>query len=397
MRKHAGRSCRAAPSAGDRTRLSGAAVERATLRDFDELLALMDRSFRYQNPQHIPFRKLLPDLYPRTDEAAACHRVIRRNGRPVASLGIYPLDLQMGRVRLRVGGIGAVCTDPQHRGRGYMSCLVQAAKREMTNEGYALSWLSGDRTRYAHFGWEKAGTAPHVAISDRGLGRPSPAWEGAPFHPGRDDPADILAARRQLAWKGLADEQTLLAKFRRPHVEVWQARRHGAFAYAVFQCRDRRIVEWGGDPEGVHALAAWRIAAQGVWWAALPPERDAYFDVFLARAEDVAYRLDNLAVLDLPNLLRAYADVLASRWPARRALRLIMRTGHGRSVATVRGQGVVVAGGRAELDLELDEREMARFLFGPLRPSVQVGLPAHAQWLDQVFPLPFYLPYLWRV
>ncbi|MBN1269202.1 MAG: GNAT family N-acetyltransferase [Kiritimatiellae bacterium] len=382
-----------------RTGSADVKIEEATRNDFDELIALMDRSFAYRKPDQIPFRKLFPDLYQPTAESVECHRVIRVNGRMAASLGIYPLDLQMDRVRLRVGGIGAVSTDPRHRGKGCMSRLLEAAKTEMANEGYALSWLSGDRSRYARFGWERAGSAPHVGLYRRKKQRPVGDWKVARFRPGRSDCARLLGARRARKWKGLCDEATLLLKFQRLNTEVWEARRGERYAYCVFQTWGKRLAEWGGDSGGIDAILDRRIVGEGAWWAGLPPLRDEYTDFFLSCAEDVAHHLDNLAILDLEGVLCAYEKYLQACWPGDQSLALSIIRGKtsGMSRVTVASGRAGGAKGGVDVSIKLDELRMVRFLFGPARPSLLLKLPQRAAWLDQVFPLPFYMPYLWRV
>jgi len=47
--------------------------------------------------------------------------------------------------------------------------------------------------------------------------------------------------------------------------------------------------------------------------------------------------------------------------------------------------------------IRLGRLGMTRFLLGPMKPSLLLDLPREQLWLDRVFPLPFYLPSLWRV
>ena len=52
---------------------------------------------------------------------------------------------------------------------------------------------------------------------------------------------------------------------------------------------------------------------------------------------------------------------------------------------------------RNDLLLRLDPLQMSLLLFGPIKPSIMLNLPVEQQWMDRVFPLPFYVPSLWRV
>lgn len=389
-------------------------IERAGKQDYRELMDMMARAFRMGTPGHPRFEVLLPDLYQPTEACMGAHRIIRERGKIVSSAGVYPIDLRIGAIRLRVAGIGAVCTLPKRRGKGYMSLILKQIWRDMAAEGYALSWLSGDRARYARYGWERAGSSFEVSLTSRTLSDVKPCgWMFRRLVPGKGDLRRILGARGALVSRGLCSPEDLVLKLRRANVQVWEGGRGrlpaqvglerageagGGYAFCAVNARWRRLVEWGGDPEGVLALLKRVAVGPERWVVDIPPLRDRYADAFLAAAENLGHTLHNLAVVDLPALLRAYAPWLAPRWPRSRRLRLAIRDRRGpRSRATLTGGKVVERAGPDPVTVALGELAMARFLFGPARPSLLVDLPDSASWLDEVFPLPFYVPYLWHV
>ncbi|MFH0954472.1 MAG: GNAT family N-acetyltransferase [Verrucomicrobiota bacterium] len=373
-------------------------IERASKQDYAELMDLMVRCFRTVDPKHHRFEEILPDLYQPTEEHLSRHLVIRENSRIVSSLGIYPMDLKIGDVRLRVAGVGGVCTAPDRRGAGHMTALMNAARAEIGRQGYALSWLSGIRARYARFGWEMAG-------SETGLSLPKPKrpggkgeWEVSRLDAAGGSLKRVLAAREHLVTRGDCDEATLRLKFRRLGNEVWEATLQERHAYLVLCRRMRWVCEWGGDPEGVDALLRETTDAEGAWAVRLPPLRDGYTDLFLDCGERTGCRLGNLGVFDLPALLRAYEPYLAEIWPGDRTLRLAVEPGPGEAMdACLSGGRVHPELARADAELKLGLLKMTSLLFGPVRPSVLLDLPPGMRWLDQVLPLPFYVPMLWGV
>lgn len=363
-------------------------IGQAKQADYAELMDLMARAFRVLDPKHPRFEDLLPDLYQATDASIAQNFILSDRGRIVSSVGLFPMDLQMGDVRLTAGGIGGVCTDPKHRGKGYMSALLRRAIGEIVKRGYPVSWLTGDRRRYAHFGWEKAG--PDVVLTiDRRRDKSDPGWAIC-----RGRSLDrVLRARRRLVTKGLCDDATYRLKLSRLHMELREATRGRGYAYAVVNTFHKWLAEWGGDPEGVRELVADAAARLGGLSLRLPPLRDGYTDLFLSLATQIGGPWENIAVFDLPALVRAFEPHLARAWPRGTRVRLVM---NGVSEVTV-------AGGRparprpSDPALRLDALRMVRLLFGPLKASTVANLPERLKWLDEVLPLPFYVPSLWRV
>jgi predicted N-acetyltransferase YhbS len=367
-------------------------IEHATKADFDELMDLMAAAFRTGSPDHPRFEELLPDLYQPTDEHMRRHFIIRDGGRIVSSVGLYPMDLQVGGIRLRVAGIGGVSTAPAHRGKGLMSAIMQAVREGIAAEGYALSWLSGLRDRYAHFGWEKAGSDIELRISKIPPASGA-AWRVTNWVEG-GSLAAIAKAREGLAARGLCNDDVYRLKLVRLGVDVWEAARADEFAYVAINRRDKYLSEWGGAVEGVRALVECALIETKPLTVRLPPVRDEYTDMFLALGDQPGAGMDNLAVFDLPALMRLYEPYLAGVWPRGKSLKLVLEPGSEVLLSDGRVAGRAVPDAA---ELRLNSLKTASLLFGPLRPSLVLDLPAGLKWLDQVFPLPFYVPSLWRV
>ena len=141
-------------------------IRRATIDDYPELMRLIDNVFFPQKPQG--FRDLLPNLY--SDPAVATREAYLAidGARIVGHLGVYPIRLRVGKgIELSAGGIGAVATDPEYRGKGVMASTLKAAIEGMSASSYDLSVLWGDRLRYLHYGWETVGQIIEWRFDDR--------------------------------------------------------------------------------------------------------------------------------------------------------------------------------------------------------------------------------------
>ena len=92
-------------------------IERGHARDYDELMAMMWACYKRETPEHPQFPALYPDLYLPDEQQMGCHYLVREQGRIVAATGVFPVDVRVGPVCLRLAGIGGVCTATGFTGR----------------------------------------------------------------------------------------------------------------------------------------------------------------------------------------------------------------------------------------------------------------------------------------
>jgi GNAT superfamily N-acetyltransferase len=85
-------------------------------------------------------------------------RVARADGRIVSHVGICLRDASILGARVHVASIGAVATDPDHRGRGLASRLMEEARRHAVQQGASLMLISGGRGLYIRLGYVQVGS-----------------------------------------------------------------------------------------------------------------------------------------------------------------------------------------------------------------------------------------------
>ena len=119
--------------------------------DFDEAIEVMNHAFFADGSKD--FRRILPKLY--RPELMSFNYAAVCDGRIRAVVGVFPLGWCVDDTQLRIAGIGGVCTHPEYRKRGLMQELMPHCVNEARSQGYHLSWLGGQRQRYAYFGYEK--------------------------------------------------------------------------------------------------------------------------------------------------------------------------------------------------------------------------------------------------
>jgi len=84
-------------------------------------------------------------------------RVIVSDGKVVSHVGVWEGWLNLCGCWVKVGLVGAVCTHPDYRNRGYASALVRDAFKKMVGDGVDLVMVSGKRTLYSRVGCVEAG------------------------------------------------------------------------------------------------------------------------------------------------------------------------------------------------------------------------------------------------
>jgi len=409
-------------------------IETAQIADRRELLDMLATAFRDDNPSHAEFDFLYPDLF--ADEAMACHRIIRQDGRIVACVGCYPQTLRLGPVTVEMFGIGQVSCLKAYRERGFMTALMTDAVARMEAASAPMSWLGGRRDRYAHFGYEVAGTACRCRLSrktlaggegaQRGAGV-SPAlcdpltrslWDVKPSSPLRTGriagetptsrydfaphtPADISDTLWSLytsnAVRCVYPQDEWLRKLARGGPQtIWTASLPHATAPAAFAVTAQGsdyILEYGGEFNALHALLTMLAECNGRGGVSLTccPGATEFADFFWTHAEWVSPELLNLRVHHLAGLLNAYRPLWAPHVPDGESATLVMHRNH---QAETTEQRFTISQGPAQPgeELHLDDLQMVRLLFGPWPPSMTTTLPPHLRWLGQIFPLPFGVP-----
>lgn len=103
------------------------------------------------------FEQLLPKAYSEKRRSVVMHHMIQEENGIRALIDVYPEMLTIGENRLKCAYIGTVCVHPKARGKGYMIELMRRVEESLRREGYDMMILDGNRHRYQHYGFEKAG------------------------------------------------------------------------------------------------------------------------------------------------------------------------------------------------------------------------------------------------
>lgn len=129
---------------------------RGTREDMSELVDFANMVFSMSSGG-IDFERLLPKAYSEERNMLATHHLIKEEGHIKALIDVLPIELRLEEDSLKAGYIGTVSVHPKARGRKYMITLMEQAEKQAREDGLDMLILDGNRHRYQHYGFEKAG------------------------------------------------------------------------------------------------------------------------------------------------------------------------------------------------------------------------------------------------
>jgi predicted N-acetyltransferase YhbS len=213
-------------------------------------------------------------------------RVVLEEGKIVSHVGVCIRDAALLGVPLRVASIGAVCTDPNFRGRGFAGSLMEDAIAYARSKDAHVMLISGDRSLYRRLGGLRAGTFHFTEAAHEELPQGLALDEA-----GEDDIPDLAAlysrepvrfVRPAEDWKRLLEAGMLMNRA----ATCWLVRdSERALAYVAVQTPTSRssgddrpnVMEYAGSREaawtGMKALAG-RYGSASVRISLMPDDLD---------------------------------------------------------------------------------------------------------------------------
>lgn len=174
--------------------------------------------------------------------------VMSEQGRIVASTAVWPNDIRLGDVVLRVGGINLVGTLPAYRRQGLGERLMQAAQTRMADLGCHVGLLSTDIANwYRVFGWERAGVVHTYRFDRANIGLLPPLPDSVDWRAATDDDIPAICDLHNAACLGAIRTHALLRTLlaRKPSRLLVAEREGRPSAYVAL--RDNQIFDWAGS------------------------------------------------------------------------------------------------------------------------------------------------------
>ena len=135
--------------------------------EFSQVIKLVNYVFRESSNRPSNMEKWYPLLF--NDDNLENMRIIWEDGRPVSHFGIFESEMAIYGCKTKIGSIGAVCTHPEYRKRGFASLLLEDGIKKMDKDGIDIALVSGERNLYKRAGCVEAGRVHKFRISGNDL------------------------------------------------------------------------------------------------------------------------------------------------------------------------------------------------------------------------------------
>ncbi|MBD8498620.1 GNAT family N-acetyltransferase [Paenibacillus arenosi] len=234
-------------------------------------ILLANRIFR--DAEQVPMQSGFPYLYSTTYG----HSFGTFEGdRLLGFNGLLPAVLRVGPAAINVFSLGSVCIDPEARGRGYASSMLDNVKDHVKNAGASLLLVTGTRSLYTRAACHLFGAVTRVLLDQSCAHSILASKESQQYHLRAMKPYEWLQLHKvarsrdvhyeQSVWDfaGLTKAEAYASCVKLKH-QVLVAERNGKVtAFAVVAVpkgtlQSRRppfAIEWAGDASAVASLFA---------------------------------------------------------------------------------------------------------------------------------------------
>ena len=137
--------------------------------EFNQVIKLVNYVFRESSNRPSNMEKWYPLLF--NNDNLENMRIIWQDDRPVSHLAISESEIAIYGCKTKIGSIGAVCTHPEYRKRGFASLLLEDGIKKMDKDGIDIMLVSGGRNLYKRAGCVEAGRVHKFRISGSDLKR----------------------------------------------------------------------------------------------------------------------------------------------------------------------------------------------------------------------------------
>jgi predicted N-acetyltransferase YhbS len=315
------------------------------------------------------------------------------NGTLAGMVSMTPKELLIGDSKIIVGGIGAVSTHPEARGKGTMRKLLNYSIDRMRELNIPLSILWGDTQRYRHFGWETCGKKIHFAINARSM-IPCSIKDDFTIEPYniRKHLPSIIALHDKKQYRVKRQRADFERFFGKPSVMVWFAQQSGDEAYVVQE--GEYIIEYAGNFDVVCQCLHYLLENHGHSTLTVqqsPFESIEKNDFYKISSWWTIEPLGMLKILNLEYTIKALIPQTQNRGAAPERISLKMLDS-GQAVTINAGKDVYIEQGcKTKSEIELSDIDMTRLVF---YGNISTGQPESDRLISAMFPLKLYWPRL---
>lgn len=131
------------------------------------MLNFFDENFERRG--EMSFVNFLPPMWHRDDLTLSKNFGIKKDGKIIAAMGVYPLQVNISDEKLKFATTGNIAVDSQYRNMGLMRQLMDFAFDELKKQNIDCARLGGDRLRYIRYGYDYVGQTYNYILTSKNL------------------------------------------------------------------------------------------------------------------------------------------------------------------------------------------------------------------------------------
>ncbi len=367
---------------------------RVRKKEFNELMRFLERVYGHPKgffPLHYPavWREETVDL--------ENIFIIKEKGKIVSHVGLFPLNVRVGKKLAKVGGIGGVATLPEWRGKGLMTKLLNYAVKKMEEENYSFSVLWGDRQRYGNFGYELAGRQINLTLNKRSLEKmPNLSNLKLKRYEGKEiELKKIISMHKKEPFSVQRKDKDYKILLERPDIVTYLGYKNREDAYLIL--KENSVIEFGGNLEVILSSIFSLIQTFNLGNINISvPFKYPLLALFLkATCVFSVSSFCMLKIIDLRRILETFIYQIEERYlksgmTLKKAITLYL-SGTEQKATLLFDKGIKISQKEVKDMVILPEQEMVKLLFGTLPPDSFLKLEKEKLFLNFFFPLDFYI------
>ncbi len=349
-------------------------IKNPNAKELTDLIGLISKAFLYKEEEGNVARDF-PQLY---DAKNSKHLwMAKEKDSVLAHAGFYPAEMKVEGIPLPVAGIGGVFSAPEVRGQGIGAQLVEKCVEEARKGGAALAFLWSDKHEYyAKLGFHLIGRqwtiqfSPEQKAQLEARGEKSGCKKSQLRFSLGDTSPEFLEQSYQMQNQislGIArspeEHSAYLTSGACDLFAVWVGRQLLAY-FVMGKGKDLQnyVHEWAGDEAGLHHLAAHLLETFQHGFSLISPQ-------FMPDEVNWLYSLDELGIKMSPEKM-GLVKLLDPEKIIRLMKEYVQRLGIDPALLEIskseKGFKVIW---KKTTNLEFDEANFLKFLFGPEMPA----------------------------
>ncbi len=339
-------------------------VERAKKTEYEKIQRFLESAYGHSY-NWFPLR--YPQVWSKENTEFKNTFIIKEKGEIVSLVRIFPLPLILDGIEVNFAGIGAVSTSYSHRGKGYMSKLLQESFKEMKKQKLPLSILWGDRHRYKNFGYEVAGKKVFITITSRGLAKNKieSDKDTKRFQGEKEILKKIINAYNQHPYRKKRTQKEFEKILKKVSSATYYLQKKNKFAYVSISFETGfRIIESGGDEKLILQILKYLEERFGYSSFSLYyPDFEFIPELIVSTASSWEIKPEGMIkIIDLYHTLKVFSKKFSSI-PENFPITFSIKNGES-VIVEKKDKKVNIVKGKGKNEILLDEIDMVKFLFG---------------------------------